>query len=521
MRLPWGGRLRWQLTLSHLAAIACTLVSMIAAVVLIASHVIASQPDTGPREPVQDARNAAGVIAGMVAGGADPTELNAVLRALASGQLRATFSFGAENVRRGAPFEIGLRNVDYLVVLGPDGHEIGSSDPSGAAFSPPERADWQRALASGEVVTLDGPGPAALGAAPIVDDSGQTVGSVVVAKSSVSAPAGGTQLDLLRGLAIFGAASLVALIAASLFAVASSSLVAYLLSRSLVRRLERLQYAAAAIAAGDLTQRVQVDSGDELGQLGRQFNAMAADMERTLRELRAERDRVAGLLEQRRQLVANASHELRTPLATVRGYVESALARVDGVPRELRRDLEIIDREIERLQQLIEDLFAIAQTELGRLTLRLEPTNVGAVVQQVVSTSAPLAWRQRRVEVLAEVGSGLPPAIADRQRLEQVLSNLLSNALRHTPPGGLVAIAVAADDGLVRIEVRDTGEGIDAEDLPHVFERFFRGRNNAEVGAGLGLALVAELTHAMGGNVTAHSTPGEGSCFEVRLKTEG
>ncbi|HEY2202382.1 MAG TPA: ATP-binding protein, partial [Solirubrobacteraceae bacterium] len=417
------------------------------------------------------------------------------------------------------PFAIGLRNVDYLVVLGPDGQVLASSDPSGAAFSPPERAEWQHALASGDVVTLAGPGPVALGAAPIVDDSGQTVGSVVVGKSSLSAPSSGRQLDLLRGLAIFGAASLAALIAASLFAVASSSVVAYLLSRSLVRRLERLQEASAAIAAGDLTQRVQVarGSGDEVAQLGRQFNVMAADLERTLQELRAERDRVAGLLEQRRQLVANASHELRTPLATVRGYVESALARVDGVPLELQRDLETIDREIERLQQLIEDLFAVAQTELGKLTLRLEPTDVGAVVQQVVSTSAPLAWRQRRVEVLAEVASGVPPAIADRQRLEQVLSNLLGNALRHTPPGGLVAIGVAAEDDSVRIEVRDTGDGIDVEDLPHVFERFFRGRNNTEVGAGLGLALVAELTHAMGGEVAAHSTPGQGSSFEVRL----
>jgi signal transduction histidine kinase len=130
------------------------------------------------------------------------------------------------------------------------------------------------------------------------------------------------------------------------------------------------------------------------------------------------------------------SHELRTPLATVRGYVDSALARVDGVLPELQGDLETIDREIERLQQLIDDLFALAQTELGKLTLRLEPTDVGAVVQQVVSTAAPLAWRKRRVEVLADVGSGLPPAIADRHRLEQVLSNLLGNAVRHTPQAG-------------------------------------------------------------------------------------
>ncbi|MBV9171346.1 MAG: two-component sensor histidine kinase, partial [Chloroflexi bacterium] len=263
----------------------------------------------------------------------------------------------------------------------------------------------------------------------------------------------------------------------------------------------------------------EADSSDEVGRLGRQFNAMAADLERTLRELRAERDRVAGLLEQRRQLVANASHELRTPLATIRGYVESALARGAGVPADLKRDLETVEQEIGRLQQLIEDLFAIAQSELGKLTLRLEPTDVDALVQRLVSTSAPLAWRQRRVQVLAEPSSsGLPMALADQQRLEQVLSNLLNNAVRHTPPGGLVAFNLAAEDGSVRLQVRDTGEGIDPEDLPHVFERFFRGRNNGAVGAGLGLALVAELTQAMGGEVNADSTPGQGSCFEVRLR---
>jgi signal transduction histidine kinase len=141
------------------------------------------------------------------------------------------------------------------------------------------------------------------------------------------------------------------------------------------------------------------------------------------------------------------------------------------------------------------------------------------VVRQLVATSAPLAWRQRRVEVLADVAPDVPLAIADRQRLEQVLSNLLSNALRHTSPGGLVAVAVApGPNDEVRIEVRDTGEGIDPEDLPHVFDRFFRGRNNGEVGAGLGLAVVAELTAAMGGQVSATSSPGQGSCFEVRLR---
>jgi signal transduction histidine kinase len=135
-----------------------------------------------------------------------------------------------------------------------------------------------------------------------------------------------------------------------------------------------------------------------------------------------------------------------------------------------------------------------------------------------VETTAPLAWGQRRVQVLAEVAPNLPPAQADTQRLEQIVSNLLGNAVRHTPPGGLVAAVVAAEPDAVLLEVRDTGEGIAPEDLPHVFERFYRGQyGDARTGAGLGLALTKELAEAMGGSVAAASTLGAGSCFAVRL----
>jgi signal transduction histidine kinase len=177
-----------------------------------------------------------------------------------------------------------------------------------------------------------------------------------------------------------------------------------------------------------------------------------------------------------------------------------------------------MEQEIARLQRLIEDLFTLSRAAVGRLALRLEPTDVGAVVRRLVETTAPLAWRQRRVQVLAEMASEVAPARADEQRLEQIVSNLLTNAVRHTPPGGLVAAAVTADAHAVRVEVRDTGEGILPEDLPHVFERFYRGRQgDAPSGAGLGLALTKELAEAMGGSVEAASTPGEGSCFTVRL----
>jgi signal transduction histidine kinase len=139
-------------------------------------------------------------------------------------------------------------------------------------------------------------------------------------------------------------------------------------------------------------------------------------------------------------------------------------------------------------------------------------------VRHVVDTQAPLAWHQRRVQVLDQLGDDLPAARADAERLEQMVSNLVNNAIRHTPPGGLVAVVVAPETDRVRIEVRDTGEGIPLEELPRVFERFYRGNgSDGGVGAGLGLALVKELAEAMGGTVEASSTPGEGSCFTVRL----
>jgi signal transduction histidine kinase len=245
---------------------------------------------------------------------------------------------------------------------------------------------------------------------------------------------------------------------------------------------------------------------------------MAADLERTLKDLQSERDRVTGLLEARRQLVAGVSHELRTPVATIRGYLESAI-QPNGrrVPDDLRADLETMEREVVRLQNLIEDLFTLSRTEVGRLELRLESIDAGAIVCRLTETVAPLAWGQRRVQVVAEVTPDLPAARADTQRLEQIVSNLLGNAVRHTPPGGLVAAIVGAEPAQVRIDVRDTGEGIQPDDLPHIFERYYRGRSSEQGGAGLGLALVKELTVAMGGAVEATSTPGEGSCFTVRL----
>jgi signal transduction histidine kinase len=513
-------RLRWQLTLSHLVAIAFTLVSMIAAIILISMWWVGVR-NSPSREAAQDARTIARAVGGLVRSGGESAELNGVLRALADGRLQVVAPFGPPPARRREETGPSLEDIAYIVVVGLDGRLLGSSDPLGATFAPPERDEWRPLIAESLAgkrddvdVTRTGGGPAALGAFPILDIDGRPVASVVVAKSALSKP--DDVLSLWRALAIFGAATVAVLAGAFVFALASSSFVAYLLSRRLVARLERLGRAAESLAAGDLTCRVEEGPADEVGQLARRFNHMAADFERTLHELEAERDRVAGLLKARRQLIAGVSHELRTPVATVRGYLESALRRGTAA----LSDLETMERELRRLEQQIEDLFTLSRAEVGRLELRLGPTDVGAVVRRLVDTTAPLAWGQRRVQVLAEVAPDLPLARADAVRLEQVVSNLLGNAVRYTAPGGLVAAAVCAEPEAVRLEVRDTGEGIAPDDLPRVFERFYRGPSaDAERrdGAGLGLALVKELAEAMGGSVEASSAPGEGSCFTVRL----
>ena len=300
-----------------------------------------------------------------------------------------------------------------------------------------------------------------------------------------------------------------------------SALFSFLVARRTTRRLERLATAATALRSGNYDARVAVAGEDEVAQLQSDFNAMAGTLQSSLRDLQSERDRVAQLLQARRELIANVSHELRTPITTVRATLDSALERWnENPPPTLQHDLQVMEGEVIRLQGLIDDLFTLSRAEAGGLPLECCPTDVGPIVRRMVEAVAPLAWRAGRVEVVADVPQGLPLAQADAERLEQVLSNLLRNGVRHTPPGGIVAAAVSADTEHVSIVVRDTGEGIAPEDLPHIWERFYRGENHrgSDGGAGLGLAIVKELTEAMGGTAAVESTSGQGSCFTIRLR---
>ena len=308
-----------------------------------------------------------------------------------------------------------------------------------------------------------------------------------------------------------------------LIALPPSALFSYLFARGASRRILDLAHATERLRSGDYSARSPVQGEDEVAQLQANFNAMAADLERGVRDLRAERDYVATLLAQRRELIASVSHELRTPVATLRGYLESATLRwnEEATPAALRHDVDVMLHETQRLQGLIDDLFTLAQVEVGRLDLRSEPTDVGALARRAVETVGPLAWRDARVEVVARVEPALPAALADPIRIEQALHNLLRNALRHTAPGGIIVVVTERAGERLALRVRDTGEGIAPADLPRIWDRFYRADRaramDASGGAGLGLALVKEVVEAMGGAVEVASEQGQGSVFTLLL----
>jgi len=296
-----------------------------------------------------------------------------------------------------------------------------------------------------------------------------------------------------------------------------SAVVSYVFARRIKQRLEALIGAAHTAQKGDYGVRVPVSGQDEITTLQNDFNRMIASLQTTVTDLRDEREKVAALLQRRHELMANVSHELRTPLATIRAYLESAERRGEteqGIALDAH-DMVIVQGEAAALQTLIDDLFALSRAETDSLSLHIQPTDAAALIMRVVETIAPLAWRTNRITVSAQIPPWQPLVQADANRLEQALRNLVHNSLRHTLPGGLIVLTLAPNGTFADLQVRDTGEGISADDLPYIWERFYRGAKNG--GTGLGLSLVKAFTEAMGGHVAVESIPGEGACFTVSL----
>jgi signal transduction histidine kinase len=285
----------------------------------------------------------------------------------------------------------------------------------------------------------------------------------------------------------------------------------------LARRIERLRLGTARLAEGDLGAKVKVEGHDELAALADDFNRMAATLEQArMREREAD--------EARRDLVAAVSHDLRTPLASVRALIEAVADGVVDDPETRARYLASARGEVTKLGRLVDDLFELARIDAGLLQLELEETSLHDLVSDTLSSFGPEAER-RGIRLVGEVSPEVDPVLASPSKLQRVLYNLISNALRHTPADGTVFLRAQPQEGAVRVEVADTGEGIAPEDLPRVFERSFRGERSRsshgvgeDSGAGLGLAIARGLVEAHGGKIDVESRLGGGSRFTFTLQ---
>jgi signal transduction histidine kinase len=315
--------------------------------------------------------------------------------------------------------------------------------------------------------------------------------------------AGGTGEVVGSVAQVFGRTLLYSLLFAGLAAAVAAAVTSLFVSRRIVDPLWHMLNATRRIASGRYGERVPIRQSDELGELSESFNAMARALEE------AERRRM--------DVISDVSHELRTPLSTLQGYMEGL---AEGVIEPSQETWALLHAEIERMRRLVDDLRQLSQAEAGQLTLITTPVIPVEVVRLAVEGMLPL-FEEKGVELRSAVPEILPPVVADTGRVVQVLTNLLDNALRHTPPGGRVAVEAEGGDDAATFKVTDTGEGIAPEHLPHVFERFYRAeraRSREGGGSGVGLAISKALVEAMGGRIRAESPgPGEGATFSFAL----
>ena len=283
-------------------------------------------------------------------------------------------------------------------------------------------------------------------------------------------------------------------------------------SASLMRGLNRVEQAAQRLADGDLSARVAIEGRDEVARLSATFNRMADQLETA-----AQKQREVDTL--RRDLIAWTSHDLRTPLTSIRVVVEALADSVIDDPDTIQRYLNSIRSDASSLSSLIDDLFELAQLDAGGLTFDKVPVSLSDLISDVLERMRALADRHR-VRLSGQVSPQVDPVTIDPQKIERVLVNLIGNAIRHTPEGGQVTIEAQRLNGRVSVSVSDTGEGIGSDDLPHVFERFYRGeksRSRSTGGAGLGLAIAKGIVEAHGGSIEARSQVGKGSTFAFTL----
>jgi signal transduction histidine kinase len=297
-----------------------------------------------------------------------------------------------------------------------------------------------------------------------------------------------------------------------LFASGIAMILGYFFSETLSHRLMILHKTTSDIRQGGLGARVEIEGNDEIAELGEAFNAMLAQLERA-------ESRQKELDALRRDLIAWVSHDLQTPLASIRAIVE---ALADGMVEDSairQRYLATAKRDIQSLSHLIDDLFELAQLDAGGLMLDLHPNSLSDLISDTLESFSALA-KERDITIDGEVENGIGLVVLDVERIGRVLTNLLGNAMRHTPRGGKVWITANRSARGVSMVVADNGEGLNPDDLPHLFDRFYRGeksRSRATGGVGLGLAIAKGFVEAHGGHITAELVPEGGSRFVITL----
>lgn len=310
-----------------------------------------------------------------------------------------------------------------------------------------------------------------------------------------------------RVLQVFRETFLRPLFQAGVVAVLLSVLLAVVISRSVARPLQKVAAAAESIAQGDYNQQIPVQGPDEVRRVASSFNTMAAQ--------------VAATQQAQRDFVANVSHDLKTPLTSVTGWSQALLDGTAGKPEQQEQAVRIIHDEAGRMTRMVEQLLDLAKIESGQLQLNREPVDLAQLMQEVHRNLARRA-EEKEVHLAMEIAP-VAAVAGDRDRLVQILTNLVDNALNHTPPGGRVQITLKPyGDRAAELIVQDSGPGIPPEDLSRIFERFYRvdrsrHRTSERQGVGLGLAIVKELVEAHNGRITAHSHPGQGSTFTLHL----
>lgn len=279
------------------------------------------------------------------------------------------------------------------------------------------------------------------------------------------------------------------------------------LTRRLTKPLVSLTLAAEEMKSGNYAQRVEQPKAlDELGRLAVTFNAMADKIAADVAELRTQE-------QQRRDLIANIAHDLVTPLTAIQGYSEAIADNVIVDAYERQETAQLIGREVQRLRRLVSDIQHMSSLEAGRVQLELAPLNLHDLSGETLAVIAP-ECEQAGIELCNQISPTMPAVLADSDRITQVLLNLLDNARRHTPTGGRITLGAKTEGAWLIAWVSDTGVGIKPQDVPHIFERFYRvdrSRNAASGGSGLGLAIIKALITAHGGSVWAESTPTKGT----------